>query len=35
MKGKKVIALSGIENNSTRIDVEWDIRINGSFAIFT
>lgn len=35
MKGKKTIALSAIENNSTRIDVEWDIRINGSFAIFT
>ena len=35
MKGKKTIALSVIENNSTRIDVEWDIMINGLFLIFT
>ena len=35
MKGKKTIALSAIENNSTRIDVEWDITINGLFVIFT
>jgi ribosome-associated toxin RatA of RatAB toxin-antitoxin module len=35
MKGKKTIALSAIENNSTRIDVEWDITINGLFIIFT
>ena len=35
MKGKKTIALSVIENNSTRIDVEWDIMINGLFVIFT
>ena len=35
MKGKKTIALSAIENNSTRIDVEWDIMINGLFVIFT
>jgi ribosome-associated toxin RatA of RatAB toxin-antitoxin module len=35
MKGKKTIALSAIENNFTRIDVEWDITINGLFVIFT
>jgi ribosome-associated toxin RatA of RatAB toxin-antitoxin module len=35
MKGKKTIALSAIENNSTRIDVEWDITINSLFVIFT
>ena len=35
MKGKKTIALSAIENNSTRIDVEWDITVNGLFVIFT
>lgn len=35
MKGKKMIALSTIENNSTRIDVQWDIRIKGPFVIFS
>ena len=35
MKGKNTIALSAIENNSTRIDIEWDITINGLFVIFT
>lgn len=35
IKGKKTIALSNIENNSTRIDVEWNIKINGLFVIFT
>jgi ribosome-associated toxin RatA of RatAB toxin-antitoxin module len=35
MKGKKTIALSAIENNFTRIDIEWDITINGFFVIFT
>lgn len=35
MKGKKTIALSAIENNIARIDVEWDITINGLFVIFT
>jgi ribosome-associated toxin RatA of RatAB toxin-antitoxin module len=35
IKGKKTIALSAIENNFTRIDVEWDITINGLFVIFT
>ena len=35
IKGKKTLALSAIENNSTRVDVEWDISINGLFVIFT
>jgi ribosome-associated toxin RatA of RatAB toxin-antitoxin module len=35
IKGKKTIALRAIENNFTRIDVEWDITINGLFVIFT
>jgi len=35
MTGKKTIALSTIENNSTKIDVEWDIKVNGFFVIFT
>jgi len=35
IKGKKTIALSNIENNSTRIDVEWNIKINSLFVIFT
>lgn len=35
MKGKKTIALSAIENNFTRIDIECDITINGLFVIFT
>jgi ribosome-associated toxin RatA of RatAB toxin-antitoxin module len=35
IKGKKTIALSNIENNFIRIDVEWNIKINGLFVIFT
>ncbi|MFY9797399.1 MAG: hypothetical protein WAK17_20940 [Candidatus Nitrosopolaris sp.] len=35
IKGKKTIALKTIDNNITRIDVEWDIKINGFFGIFT
>jgi hypothetical protein len=35
IKGKKTIALNTIENNITRIDVEWDIKIGGLFGIFT
>lgn len=35
IKGKKTIVLSTIENNKTRIDVEWDIKIDGLFGIFT
>ena len=35
IKGKKTIALKAVENNITRVDVEWDIKINGLFGIFT
>jgi len=35
IKGKKTIALKTIENDTTRINVEWDIIINGLFGIFT
>jgi ribosome-associated toxin RatA of RatAB toxin-antitoxin module len=35
IKGKKTIALKTIENNITRIDVEWDVKISGRFGIFT
>jgi hypothetical protein len=35
IKGKKTIVLNTIENNITRIDVEWDIKIDGLFGIFT
>ena len=35
IKGKKTITLSNIENNFTRIDVEWNIKIIGLFVIFT
>ena len=35
IKGKKTIALKTIENDTTRINVEWDIMINGLFGIFT
>jgi hypothetical protein len=35
LKGKKTIALKTIENNTTRIDVEWDIKIDGISGIFT
>ena len=35
IKGKKTIALIAIENDTTRIDVEWNIKINGLFGIFT
>ena len=34
-KGKQAIALTTIENNTTRIKVEWDIRVSGFFGIFT
>ena len=34
IKGKKTIALKTIEN-TTRIDVEWDIKIDGLFGIFS
>lgn len=35
IKGKKTIELSNIDDNSIRIDVEWNIKINGLFVIFT
>jgi ribosome-associated toxin RatA of RatAB toxin-antitoxin module len=35
IKGKKSITLTTIENNTTRINVEWDIKVNGIFGIFT
>ena len=35
IKDKKSIALKTIENNTTRINVEWDIKIDGLFGIFT
>src|SRR5947208_10855560 len=35
IKGKKTIALKTIENNTTRIDVEWDIRVSGLSGIFS
>ena len=34
IKGKKTIALKTIEN-TTRINVEWDIKIDGLFGIFS
>ena len=35
IKGKKTISLKAIENNLTRINVDWDIRVGGFFGIFT
>jgi len=35
IKDKKSIALKTIENNTTRINVEWDIKIDGLFGIFS
>jgi ribosome-associated toxin RatA of RatAB toxin-antitoxin module len=35
IKGKKTIALKTIENNATRIDVEWDIKVSRLFGIFS
>jgi hypothetical protein len=35
IKGKKAIVLTTIENNTTRINVEWNIRASGLFGIFT
>src|SRR5438067_2321279 len=35
-KGRKTIALKTIENrNITRIDVKWDIKVDGLFRVFT
>ncbi len=33
IRGKKTIALKTIKNHTTRIDVEWDIKINGVYGI--
>ena len=35
IKGKKAISITSIENNTTRINVEWNIRVSGLFRIFT
>ena len=35
IKGKKAIVLTTIENNTTRINVEWNIKLSGLFGIFT
>ena len=35
IKGKKDITLTAIENNTTRINVEWNIRVSGLFGIFS
>ncbi|MGB6527462.1 MAG: SRPBCC family protein [Candidatus Nitrosopolaris sp.] len=35
IRGRKTIALKTIKNHATRIDVEWDIKINGLSRIFT
>jgi carbon monoxide dehydrogenase subunit G len=35
IRGKKTITLRTINNHATRIDVEWDIKINGLYRIFT
>jgi ribosome-associated toxin RatA of RatAB toxin-antitoxin module len=35
IRGKKKIALKTIGNHTTRIDVEWDIKMSGFYGIFT
>ena len=35
IRGKKTITLETIKNHTTKIDVEWDIKINGFYGIFT
>jgi ribosome-associated toxin RatA of RatAB toxin-antitoxin module len=35
IRGRKTITLKTIKNHTTRIDVEWDIRLSGFYAIFT
>src|SRR5215469_11052226 len=35
IRGKKTIALTTIKNHTTRIDVEWDIKISGFYGILT
>ena len=35
IRGQKTIAIKDIKNHTTRIDVEWDIKVNGVYGIFT
>src|SRR5215831_19097259 len=35
IRGKKTIALTTTKNHTTRIDVEWDIKISGFYGILT
>jgi carbon monoxide dehydrogenase subunit G len=35
IRGRKTIALKTIKDHTTRIDVEWDIRLSGFYGIFT
>ena len=35
IRGRKTITLKTIKNQSTRIDLEWDIRLSGFYGIFT
>jgi hypothetical protein len=35
MKGTKNIIINVIANNKTRVDVQWDIKVNGFFGMFT
>ena len=35
IRGRKTITLKTIKNHTTRIDVEWDIKVNGVYGIFT
>jgi ribosome-associated toxin RatA of RatAB toxin-antitoxin module len=34
IRGRKTITLKTIKNHTTRIDVEWDIRLSGFYGIF-
>jgi len=35
IRGRKTIILKTIKDHTTRIDVEWDIRLSGFYGIFT
>ena len=35
IRGRKTITLKTIKNHTTRIDVEWDIRLSGFYGTFT
>ena len=35
IRGRKTITLKTIKDHTTRIDVEWDIRLSGFYGIFT